>query len=127
MKPAVSLIPPRERVVVEKRKPLTHKERALLNFMQNGMCGCGCGRRLKPPIWDEHIIPLALGGSNELFNRALWRQECSRAKTHGKTGDLARVWKAKAQAGETGNGPKRKIPQRKAAWPSRKFPKRAMR
>jgi 5-methylcytosine-specific restriction endonuclease McrA len=109
MKPAVSLIPARPRVVVEKRKPLTAKERALLAFMQDGMCGCGCGRRLRPPIWDEHIIPLALGGSNEMFNRSLWLRECSLAKTHGKSGDIARTAKAKRLAGETCTGPKRKV------------------
>lgn len=123
----------RETVTIEKRRVLTRMEVIELSVRQVGKCGCGCGLKLdalKEGVTDEHRIPLALGGTNDLSNRELWRNPCSLAKT--KT-DFTSIAKAKRLAGETCNGPTRKIPQRVNAWgekgsrkiPSRPFPKRA--
>jgi len=66
----------------EKRKPLTRVQFATLLLEQSGRCGCGCGKRLQPDrIIDEHLNPLDSLGSNDLSNRSLWDQDCSRAKT----------------------------------------------
>lgn len=104
MKPLVSIVPTRERVTIEKRKPLTRAQALELAINQAGRCGClKCGLKLRPlveGVVDEHIIPLTLGGSNAIENRSLWRKPCSAAKTHGKSGDLSRGFKAKRQAGE---------------------------
>lgn len=116
----------REPVTIEPRKALTRKEYLHLAVEQLGRCGCGCGVKLdamKEGVRDEHRIPLAQGGSNALSNRELWRQPCSAAKDKR---DAANTAKCKRLAGETCNGPKRAIPQRKNPWPaeSRKMPSR---
>lgn len=121
MKPSVSAIPARPRVVIEKRKPLSRAQTIVMVIQQAGRCGCGCGVSLDPMgegVVDEHVVALSIGGGNAMWNRSLWRKPCSAAKTHGKRGDTARTAKAKRQAGETCNGPKRAIPKRVNPWPT---------
>lgn len=85
------------------RKRLTRGEREMLLHRQGGFCGCGCTRTLfnenDPRIWwamiDEHVLPLELGGSNDLSNRALYLVECAKRKTKD---DIRRIAKAKRQA-----------------------------
>lgn len=99
----------REPVPAQKRKQLTRREFAQLMLEQEGRCGCGCNERLKADeIVDEHIHALSLGGGNELSNRSLWRKECSQRKTD--LHDKPAAAKGGRLRGETGNGPKRKIP-----------------
>lgn len=96
-------------VPIEKRKPLTRREALQLAFDQDGRCKCGCGEKLdalREGVTDEHRVPLALGGTNDLSNRELWRAPCSAAKTKR---DRAAIAKAKRLSGETGNAPKRPI------------------
>lgn len=109
-------------VQIEKRKPLTRAEFGQLMVDQLGRCDCGCGEKLQPMtegVIDEHRVPLALGGTNALENRHLFRKPCALAKT---TGDVARIAKAKAQAGETGQRARRErrgkgsIPARVNPW-----------
>lgn len=100
MKPDFSILPAPDRST-EKRVPLTAKQRAEMALAQNGRCGCGCGERLdhaREGTIDEHIVALALGGSNDLSNRALWRKPCSAVKT---AMDMAFIARAKRLAGET--------------------------
>lgn len=88
--------------MIEKRKPLTPKQRAQIALDQKGLCGCGCGGKLNHAAEgtiDEHIIPLALGGSNDRGNRMLYRLPCAKGKT---VVDLGRVAKAKRQSGIEG-------------------------
>lgn len=95
-------------VEIEKRRPLTRAEFGQLMMDQMGLCGCGCGVKLQPMgegVIDEHRVPLALGGSNDLANRHLFRRPCAKAKT--VAGDVQRIAKAKAQAGETGQRARR--------------------
>lgn len=85
------------------RQRLTRGERVALMHRQGGFCGCGCTRALfnenDPSVWwpmiDEHILPLELGGSNDLSNRALYLAECAKKKTKD---DIRRIAKAKRQA-----------------------------
>jgi hypothetical protein len=80
----IAPVPHRERVQIEKRRPLTRRETIQLMLDQNGRCGCGCGSRLEPMkegVIDEHVAMLAMGGPNDLRNRSLWRKPCSAAKT----------------------------------------------
>lgn len=109
----------------EKRKPLTRREVIQLMLDQEGKCACGCGVKLNPMsegVIDEHRVPLALGGTNDLDNRHLYRKPCAAAKT-GKGGDLTTIAKAKRQGGETGQYARREargggsIPQRVDPWP----------
>lgn len=103
---------------VEKRKPLTAKQRAQLALDQGGLCGCGCGVKLdhaREGTIDEHLQPLELLGSNDLSNRALYRLPCAKLKTKD---DVKAIWKAKRLAGETGTTRKKKPILRPAnPWP----------
>lgn len=110
-------------VQIEKRKPLTRAEFGQLMVDQLGRCACGCGEKLQPMgegVIDEHRVPLALGGTNLLENRHLFRKPCALAKT---VDDIARIAKAKAQGGETGQRARREkrgkssIPARANPWP----------
>lgn len=77
----------RPAVVIDKRKPLTRAQFGQLMIDQGGRCGCGCGEKLQPMterVIDEHRIPLAIGGTNDLENRELWRTPCAKAKTAKK-------------------------------------------
>jgi hypothetical protein len=111
---------------IEKRKPLTRMQVIQLMLDQDGKCGCGCGVKLNPRtegVIDEHRVPLAQGGSNDLENRHLYRKPCAVKKTEGKDGDNSRTAKAKRQGGETGQYARREargggsIPQRVDPWP----------
>lgn len=111
----------------EKRKPLTRREVMQLMLDQEGKCGCGCGVKLNPMtegVIDEHRVPLAMGGTNELSNRHLFRKPCATVKT-GKGGDLTMIAKAKRQGGETGQHARREacgggsIKQRPDPWPAK--------
>lgn len=110
----------REPVTIEKRKPLTRREVIQLMLDQDGRCGCGCGVKLQPMterVIDEHRIALALGGTNDLANRELWRLSCAKAKTAKK--DAPAIAKCKRiEARENGTRRERKpIPSRAGGWP----------
>ncbi len=78
-----------EPVEATPRKRLTAAEKATLLERQQRNCAC-CNESLiwdiidgKPvygPMIDEHIIPLELGGSNELANRELRCVPCAKQK-----------------------------------------------
>lgn len=118
MKPDFTALAEREPVTIEKRRVLTRVEVIELAVRQGGKCGCGCGGKLdamREGVTDEHVIALALGGSNDLDNRELWRTPCSQAKTAKR--DAPAIAKAKRLAGETCQGPTKTIPTRVRAWP----------
>jgi hypothetical protein len=121
MKPDFSIIPEPDRST-EKRIPLSPKQRAQLALDQNGRCGCGCGERLdhaREGTVDEHIVPLALGGTNDLPNRRIYRKPCADKKTKH---DVASIARAKRLAGETCQGePARKLQGRGFGSVSRGF------
>lgn len=90
----------------EKRKPLTRLQFATLILQQEGRCGCGCGKKLKPDrIIDEHVVALDFLGSNDLSNRSLWDADCSKAKT---ARDLSAAAKGKRLRMEKGQQARRK-------------------
>lgn len=79
-----------------KRKPLTPTQRLKLFEAHKGLCGlCGAPIKAGEQWIDEHIIPLGLGGSNDMENRAPVHVQCAHSKTHGKNGDAAKIAKAK--------------------------------
>lgn len=67
-----------------KRKPLTRREFGLLLVRQDCRCEC-CGGKLdfsrEKQVVDEHLMPLAEGGSNDLDNRAFYCVDCAKEKT----------------------------------------------
>ena len=119
-------------VQIEPRRVLSRREVIELAVRQSGRCACPCGQKLdalREGCVDEHRIALALGGTNDLANRELWRTPCAKAKTAGK--DHPAIGKCKRiEARENGTRrPRKPIPSRgfsegKRAIPSRPFPKR---
>lgn len=112
MKPAVSIVPEREDVAIEPRRPLTRRETIELAVRQGGRCGCGCGEKLNAlteGVIDEHVLALILGGTNDLENRALWRKPCAVAKTKG---DRSKDAKVKRLREETCTAPGKPIQSR---------------
>lgn len=66
------------------RKPLTRAQIAEITLRQMGKC-LRCGERLdfgtKGAVIDEHLTPLADGGTNETDNRAFLCKPCAKPKT----------------------------------------------
>lgn len=114
------------------RRALTRTQTILILQRQTAapiLCGCGCGEPLDPVkerVVDEHVIPrkLAEAGSegerDVIENRRFYRWPCALEKTRA---DLARIAKAAAQGGETGQYARRQkrgsgtIPTRPGGWP----------
>lgn len=119
----------------ERRKPLSKKRRAEMAIEQNGRCGCAdvpsvhplyadfpvCGGKLSASegIIDEHLWPLAAGGSNAPENRRLLRKPCAQLKTDEY--DKPLIAKTKGMAGERGSQIHRRENGKKRAWPSGKL------
>jgi len=91
--------PPREAIEIAPRRRLTVAERLKLLERQSWVCA-SCptkltleieGRVVLGAMVDEHIIPLALGGPNDLANRELLCPGCAKAKTRK---DLKAIRKA---------------------------------
>ena len=118
----------REPVTLHPRKPLTPKQRAQLALDQKGLCGCGCGEKLdhaREGTIDEHILPLWLGGTNDLSNRAIWRTPCTRPKTAKEATERGKVKRLVAKSDKATRKPPKmksagfrpKPPGFKYAWP----------
>jgi len=126
--------------MTEKRRPLTRAQLAELVLAQMGKCA-KCSERLdfaaRGKVIDEHLTPLAEGGSNETHNRRLYCVGCARPKTaleqrnRGKSKRIAegrtqadRREQAKANGTHKPIGGSKKMggrpwPKGKAQWPSR--------
>lgn len=80
-----------------KRKPLSRAQVIELAQRQSGnaiLCGCGCGKPLRPKCVDEHIFPRAALPSDfadALDNRALFLPECAKRKTPKDQGVVAKT------------------------------------
>ncbi len=111
---------------------------AAMFVRQGGQCGrVGCGIRLtsipKKNWLVEHLQPLALGGTDDLANKALYCIPCAKAKTFhkrskatGLTSDNYEISKAgrmeSVRMGTKAEKPKRAWPKRKMAsrpWPAK--------
>lgn len=85
-------------VTIERRKPLTRKQRVEAHDTHGGTC-CVC---LLPigkgePFIDEHIIPLALGGTNDSDNRGMAHIPCAKAKTRRDQNMIAKAIRVRAK------------------------------
>ena len=99
----MSMIEPAQREPVEAtpRKRLTRAERVAILKRQEHRCAGPCEASLiwswveeRPvygPMIDEHIVPLELGGSNELSNRELRCIDCAKEKTRADRKVIAKV------------------------------------
>ena len=77
---------------VAPRKPLSNKQRLQMFLDAGGVCAI-CGGRIDGvrEVWDEHMTPLWLGGSNEEWNRKPVHARCARTKTAREATDRAKV------------------------------------
>lgn len=108
--------------MTEKRRPLTRAQIAEITLRQMGKC-LRCGERLdfgtKGAVIDEHLMPLADGGTNETDNRAFLCKPCAKPKTakeardRGKSKRIAEGrTQADKRAARKANGTHRPIPGR---------------
>jgi 5-methylcytosine-specific restriction enzyme A len=86
----------------EDRKPLTRKQIADLFLRQDGKCP-ECGQKLQMKGHrvvgvDEHVNPLWRGGSNDLENRELWCQPCTKPKTAQEATERAKGLRVRDKA-----------------------------
>lgn len=104
----IAHVPP-TRVEIIPRRSFTVAEREMVLNRQDGLCGC-CGRPLAGIVWHiDHVTALALGGLHGPENWQALDFRCHALKT---ALDIAAIAKCKRLSGETGQGPKRKIPSR---------------
>jgi 5-methylcytosine-specific restriction protein A len=90
-----------EQVEATPRRRLTAAERAAILRRQHDRCAGKCresliwsivdGRAVYGPMVDEHIIPLELGGANDLSNRELLCVSCAKEKTRIDRKAIAKV------------------------------------
>lgn len=120
--------------MTEKRRPLTRAQIAELTLRQMGKC-LRCSERLdfatNGAVIDEHLRPLADGGTNETSNRAFFCKPCATPKTAKEARDRGkskRIAEGRTQADKReqakANGTYKKMgarpwPKGKTQWPSR--------
>jgi 5-methylcytosine-specific restriction protein A len=99
-----------KRIALHDRKPLTAKQRVQLFFERKGEC-CICHGNIsvKDKWIDEHIIPLAMGGTNDWSNRGCAHVACAKDKTKKDVGDIAKAKRIEARH-IGAKQPKAKIP-----------------
>lgn len=111
----------REPVEATPRKRLTMAQRCEVLDRQHDLCA-GCretliwavvdGKAVYGPMIDEHIVPLELGGSNDLSNRELRCVHCAKAKTRKDHKDIAHVRRMRLKDRGEFPAPKQKIKSR---------------
>ncbi len=84
--------------VIERRKPLTRNQRAAMHDAH----GSKCVVCLEPipagePFIDEHVIPLGLGGTNDMSNRGPAHVGCAKKKTQRDLKILAKAKRVRAR------------------------------
>ncbi len=108
-----------EPILPQSRRRLSRIEFAHLMLEQEGRCPA-CGEKLKADqIIDEHIVPLDLGGSNDLDNRALYCLDCAREKT---VDDQAASIHGRRVRGEIGQKGRRELRRTHPHPPRASFP-----
>lgn len=102
---------------VAPRKPLTNKQRLKMFLDAGGRCAI-CGHKINGvrEAWDEHMTPLWLGGSNEMWNRKPVHVACAREKTSRESTERAKGQRA-AEFHFGAKRPKRIMPgSRRSKW-----------
>lgn len=105
MRPDVSLLSPRPQVETEPRRKLRAWEVAQLMQEQRGFCAACRSKLYAGGFEADHVLALALGGTNELTNFQLLCKGCHNAKSRGE--DIPAAAKIKRQAGITGQAARR--------------------
>ncbi len=92
------------------RQIFTPQQRAYIFALCDGICGGGCGRKLRPgERWHvEHRIALENGGTNDPANLYVCCEWCHKPKTaedHAKAGHARRVYTIHVVPGEYRRSP----------------------
>lgn len=84
--------------VLEPRKPLTRNQRLKAHDEHGGTC-CVCLQPIDKGerFIDEHIIPLALGGTNDKSNRGMAHIQCAKIKTKRDQALIAKAKRVRAK------------------------------
>jgi 5-methylcytosine-specific restriction endonuclease McrA len=106
-------------ITLKHRKSFSTKERAALFVEHGGLCHLCEGAIQAGQTWDvDHVIPLALGGTNDTSNLRPAHSRCHRgigSKTSDDVKDISRADRlAQKHFG---------IRKPKGRWPKRSFPK----
>jgi 5-methylcytosine-specific restriction enzyme A len=99
------------------RKVFSTKQRAKIFLEQNGICNICQGKIQVGQAFDiDHVIPLALGGTNDAENLRPVHERCHRGEGSKTSDDIKAIRRADRLAKKHHGMTK---PKRK--WPSRKF------
>lgn len=105
MKPEVSVVPERPKVIVPPRPKFSRAKRAAIFLAHGGRCGI-CKLKIQGDDYDiEHRIPREISANDEDGNLYPAHRGCHAAKTSDDRQDIAKVHRV---AGETGQYAKRK-------------------
>lgn len=100
-----------------RRRKFTAKALLQRLVAHGGKCACGCGQRIDQTTgceWD-HIVPLAIGGVDELDNLQPLTSKCHRAKTSDDAGTIAKTRRQEQRAAGISRQPAAVIPGSKAS------------
>ena len=127
-----------------RRHKLSLREENII-LLRQAVCFCGCGEMIAGrPVQREHLVQLAMGGSDTVDNIAIWIEEHSKRKSFGSKATSAgsdaharaksrRLTKKqeefRARLLAKQEGPPKPAPaRRKKPWPkARPIPSRPMR
>jgi 5-methylcytosine-specific restriction endonuclease McrA len=99
------------------RRRFTAKAKLARLLEYAGKCACGCGQKIDQTTgceWD-HIVPLAIGGDDDLTNMQPLTARCHRAKTAGDAGTIAKTRRQEQRAAGVKRSPAAIIPGSKAS------------
>jgi 5-methylcytosine-specific restriction endonuclease McrA len=89
----------RDPVEIHKRKTFSKKERARLFALYDGICYLSGAKIVPGDAWDvEHVIPLALGGTNDDDNLRLALCDPHKAKTKADVSSIAKAKRLEKKA-----------------------------
>ena len=113
--------------MTEKRKQLSRAQIAELTLRQMGKC-LRCSERLdfatKGAVIDEHLMPLADGGTNETSNRAFFCKPCATPKTAKEARDRGKSKRIAEGRTQADRRERAKADGTHKQWPSRKLESR---
>lgn len=106
-------------IPLEARKGFTPKQRAAVFLEHGGICHLCNGKIQVGQAFDiDHVIPLALGGTNDASNLRPAHSRCHRGTGSKTSDDVAAISRADRLAQKHFG-----IRKPKGRWPKRSFPK----
>jgi 5-methylcytosine-specific restriction enzyme A len=85
-------------VLPTKRKPLTQRQRVKMHDEHGSICVvCLMPIPKGGRFIDEHIVPLAIGGSNDPSNRGPAHVQCAKVKTQRDQKIIAKSYRVRAK------------------------------